>query len=209
MKAFRYSLGGYLLTLCLLMLAPASHARSPLIAQNPVNDAATWVQQLRVRDPLLRQRAAEELARLAAVEQRKLVEGYRLQEKNDRVRLALDWALYRFGKTDALFAVVNALDSPRSDQAFLYLTQIEGPQPLHVFLENGKRGVKLKLFDVFAQVGDQETLRLVQSLTSSTDAKIAAAAKESAQKISHRLSQPAREEVTRPRQVGQGSTTLP
>jgi hypothetical protein len=71
------------------------------------------VRRLINRDAVERQRAAEELARLADPEPRNLVEGYRLQEKNARVRLALDWALYRMGKTEALFGVVQSLDSSR------------------------------------------------------------------------------------------------
>src|SRR3569832_2116940 len=70
-------------------------------------DPAEFAKQLGSTDPLLRQRSAEALARLAATDQRKLVEGYQLQEKNKEVRLALDWALYRKGKAEALYTVVE------------------------------------------------------------------------------------------------------
>ena len=73
--------------------------------------SAAVARNLASGDPLERQRAAEELARLGAVEQRRLVEGYRLQEKDARVRLALDWALYRMGKTETLFSIVSSLKS--------------------------------------------------------------------------------------------------
>ena len=71
--------------------------------------SAAVARNLASGDPLERQRAAEELARMGAVEQRRLVEGYRLQEKDARVRLALDWALYRMGKTETLFSIVSSL----------------------------------------------------------------------------------------------------
>ncbi|MCA1555436.1 MAG: hypothetical protein LC747_01980, partial [Acidobacteria bacterium] len=74
-------------------------------------DARVLMRQLTDRDPLVRQRAAEGLARLADTGHRKLAEGYRLQEKHARVRLALDWALYRMGKREALYGVVRDLDS--------------------------------------------------------------------------------------------------
>ena len=44
---------------------------------------------------------------LAATDQRKVVEGYQLQEKNKEVRLALDWALYRMGRAEALYRIVR------------------------------------------------------------------------------------------------------
>src|SRR6476620_6863012 len=72
--------------------------------------------RLASKDPLVRQQAAESLARLAAVDQKKLLEGYRLPENDKRVRLALDWALFRVGKTDSLYLVITQLDSERHDQ---------------------------------------------------------------------------------------------
>src|SRR3569832_215395 len=89
----------------------------PLDGVDARSDPAEFAKQLGSTDPLLRQRSAEALARLAATEQRKLVEGYQLQEKNKEVRLALDWALYRMGKAEALYFVVDALDSGRQEQA--------------------------------------------------------------------------------------------
>src|SRR4026207_456576 len=62
-----------------------------------------FANQLGSSDPLVRQHSAEALARLAATDQRKLVEGYQLQEKNKEVRLALDWALYRMGRSEMLY----------------------------------------------------------------------------------------------------------
>ena len=70
-------------------------------------DSAQLAGQLGHVDPLVRQRAAEALAQLAAGDQKKVVEGYHLQEKNKEVRLALDWALYRMGKTETLFRIVR------------------------------------------------------------------------------------------------------
>src|ERR1041384_4124045 len=78
-----------------------------------------------------RQRSAEALARLAATDQRKLVEGYRLQEKNKDVRLALDWALYRMGRSEALYRIVDELDSGRQGQAIDYLSGLESPDLLY------------------------------------------------------------------------------
>src|SRR5215211_4567082 len=88
------------------------------------SNPADFAKQLGSTDPLVRQRSAEALARLAATDQRKLVEGYQLQETNKEVRLALEWALYRMGRSEMLFRVVNDLDSSRQEQAVAYLSEV-------------------------------------------------------------------------------------
>ena len=99
--------------------------------------SAAVARKLSSQNPVERREAAEELARLAAIEHRRLVEGYRVQEKDARVRLALDWALYRMGKNESLFQLVRALDSKKfSEQTVGYLKQLESPEPLYIFLEH-------------------------------------------------------------------------
>lgn len=165
-------------------------------------DAAAAARQLTNRDPLLRQRAAEELARLAAVRERKLVEGHRLQEKNERVKLALDWALYRMGKKETLFAVVRALDSrERRNQAYTYLTELEGPAPLYMFLTEAKPQTQVKLLEVLARSGDAETLDRINPYAASLDPKIAEAAQFAAREITRRLAQTPTDAPGRPRRI--------
>lgn len=166
-------------------------------------DAAAAARQLTNRDPLLRQRAAEELARLAAVRERKLVEGYRLQEKNARVKLALDWALYRMGKKETLFAIVRALESwERRNQAYAYLTELEGPAPLYMFLEQAKPQTQIKLLEVLARSGDAETLDRINPYNASSDPKVAEAAQFAVREITRRLAAAPTDGPLRPRQVG-------
>src|ERR1051325_8233540 len=86
-----------LLTLTLALLFAGAGSRAALAQSDPdedqtapdVESSARVARNLASRDPLERQRAAEELARTGATEQQRLVEGYRLQEKDARVRLAL------------------------------------------------------------------------------------------------------------------------
>ena len=173
------------------------------------SSAVIAAKQLGSRDPLVRQRAAEELARLGATEQQKLVEGYRLQEKNAGVRLALDWALYRMGKTETLFSIVRALDSSRAAQAQTYLTAIEGPEPLYIFLEPSKGKVKIRLFEVLARLGDAATIERIKPYAASPDPQVAKAAQSSIREITTRLTQAPPPAPTRPRQVGNGDETAP
>src|SRR5258705_12159836 len=97
--------------LVLLAIVSSKAQQVPIDGVDARSNPAEFAKQLGSTDPLVRQRSAEALARLAATDQRTLVEGYQLQEKNKEVRLALDWALYRMGRSEALYRVVNELDS--------------------------------------------------------------------------------------------------
>jgi hypothetical protein len=158
--------------------------------------------QLGNPDPLERQRAAEELARLAAVDQLRLVSVYRLQEKNERVRLALDWALYRMGKTATLFSIVKNLDSSRHEQAASYLLQLDTPEALYMFLERVNEKTLARLLRVLAKLGDAATLEQIKPYLNSFDEKVADAAQSAAREINYRLSQPQPAVSTRPRKTG-------
>lgn len=193
------------LLLALLFMSAGSPARAQ---SEPGEDETTNTTQvsarvagrLASRDPLERQHAAEELARTGATEQQRLVSGYRLQEKDARVRLALDWALYRMGKTETLFAIVRSLDSSRRNQAASYLAQLEGPEPLYVFLERVNDNTKIPLLEVLARLGDEKTIDRINPYASHYDPRIANAAQFAIREITRRQSQP--EQSTRPRQTG-------
>ena len=142
-----------LICLCLLLLAVSGVVRAQTDVEDPdgTGASAAAAKQLGSRDPATRQRAAEELAAIGATNQRRLLEGYRLQEKNARVRLALDWALYRTGKSAALFELVRALDSSRAAQSRAYLSALERPEPLYLFLERANGVTQVELLRVLAK----------------------------------------------------------
>lgn len=171
-------------------------------------DAASAVvaRRLKSRDPLVRQRAAEELALSGAIEQQRLVEGYRLQEKDARVLLALDWALYRMGKTETLFAIVRQLDTSRRNQAVSYLKQLEGPEPLYIFLERVNDEAKIHLIEALATLGNAETVKRLEPYASSYDPRIANAAQFALREIARRADAPS-DQATRPRQTGKTQKT--
>ncbi len=187
----------------LMMLCTSGAAR----AQNaPSSDEL--VKHLTSRDTDERQRAAEELARLAEPQHRRMVEGYRLQEKDARVRLALDWALYRMGKPTTLFAVVRDLDSKRSNQALTYLNALESPRPLYIFLPQASFNTQVKLLEVLARVGDAETIERIKPLAVSLDPLIANAAKFAEREITRRLEQPPASPSERPRTTTTGQSEI-
>jgi hypothetical protein len=173
-------------------------------------DVKALMRLLTDRDPLTRQRAAEDIARLAPPAERKLVEGYRLQEKHARVRLALDWALYRMGKTTALFAVVRDLDSNRRNQSEAYLAELETPEPLYGLLPQVNGNTQVKLLEALARAGNADTLPIVEPYAASVDPRIADAARFATREITRRLNAPQQPDAkTRTRQMGKAATDNP
>lgn len=186
---------------------PSSRARASRASNQAQEYAASRssadvARRLSSRNPLQRREAAEELARAAAVEHLRLAEGYRLQEKDERVKLALDWALYRMGRTQALFPVVDALDTSRAEQAVQYLSALDGPTPLYVFLDRVNGKTQIRLLEVLARVGDSETLERLKPFYASLDPTTADAARFAEREITIRLEETPKDEPKRPRQTG-------
>lgn len=212
---FLVKLNAFLSCALLILATSVMHgaSASPIRVRQddaPQADVNVLVRRLTDRDAFVRQRAAEELARLAAVPQRKLVEGYRLQEKNARVRLALDWALYRMGKSDALYTVVRDLDSTRYNQSEAYLAELETPAPLYTILPRVNGNTQIKLLEALARAGDADTLQVVEPYASSADPKIADAARFATREITRRLNAPQSPDTKkRARQVGNVASDVP
>jgi len=191
--------------ICVLMFfASATHAQTAAIdGVDARSNPAEFSKQLSNPDPNVRQRSAEALARLAATSERKLVEGYQLQEKNKQVHLALDWALYRMGRSEALYRIVHDLDSGRQDQAIGYLSELESPDLLYPFLkkENNPPRVNAGLLKALARLGDAQTLDLIKPFRESHQPYVAEAAEIAHDEIEKRLSEPGQPTRVRPRTV--------
>ena len=201
-------------TLSLVLIAGAyatAPAQAPEAQVDARADSSAFARQLGSGDPLVRQRAAEALARLAAVDQKKLIEGYQLQEKDKRVRLALDWALYRIGKSEALFRMVRELDSSRHEQAVSYLMQLDGPALLYAFLkqEDNQPKTTVGLLEALARIGDSESLEMVKPFRNSFYPGVAEAAELATEKIEKRVAQTEVRTPTRPRTVDKRDQTSP
>ena len=177
-----------------LLITTTIHAQQqPLDGIDARSNPAEFAKGLGSTDPLLRQRSAEALAKLAATDQRKLVEGYQLQEKNKEVRLALDWALYRMGRPEALYRIVNELDSGRQQQAIGYLSELESPDVLYPFLKRTTNAPRINagLLKALARTGDAQTLEVVKPFRESHQPYVAEAAESAHDEIEKRLSEPA------------------
>jgi len=194
-----------LIAVVLLGVAFSSQAQQtqPIDGVDARSNPAEFAKQLNSPDPLVRQRSAEALARLAATDQIKLVEGYQLQEKNKDVRLALDWALYRMGRAEALYRVVKELDSSRQAQAIGYLSELESPDLLYPFLKrtNNAPRINAGLLKALAHIGDAQTLEVVKPFRESHQPYVAEAAETAYDEIEKRLGQPVPATRARPRTV--------
>ena len=119
------------------------------------------------------------------------------------MRLALDWALYRMGRSEALYRVVADLDSGRQEQALGYLSELESPDLLYPFLnkEKNRSRVTAGLLKALARIGDAHTLEVVKPYRESHEPFVAEAAEIAHDEIEKRLAEPASQTRGRPRTV--------
>ena len=189
------SLLGFLFAVVLVMMwsITLSAQTSPIDGIDARADTNQLAKQLGSADPLLRQRSAEALAKLAATDQRKIVEGYHIQEKNKDVRLALEWALYRMGRTEMLYEMVAQLDSGRQKQAIGYLSEVDTPEVLYPFLkrQTNPPRVTAGLLRALARVGNAESLDLIKPYRESIQPFVAEAAEIAHDEIEKRVNESA------------------
>jgi len=169
--------------------AASAQTQTPIDGIDARTNTSELAKQLSDADPNVRQRSAEALARLAAADQTKLVEGYYLQEKNKEVRLAMDWALYRFGKSQSLFRIVHDLDSGRQEQAIGYLSQLESPDALYPFLKksNNAPRVNVGVLKALARIGNAQSIEVIKPYLESVQPYVAEAAENATDEINKRL----------------------
>jgi HEAT repeat protein len=184
----------YAVVVVLLAMGSSVAQQVPIDGVDARSDPAEFAKGLGSTDPHVRQRSAEALAKLASTSQRKLVEGYQLQEKNKEVRLALDWALYRMGHSEALYRIVDELDSGRQAQAVGYLSELESPDVLYPFLKRSNTNaprINAGLLKALARIGDAQTLDLIKPFLESHQQYVAEAAEVAHDEIQKRLGEPA------------------
>ena len=189
--------------LCGLSVVGSVQAQTSIDGVDARSNPVDFTKQLGSADANVRRRSAEALARLVATDQRKLVEGYQLQEGNKEVRLALDWALYRMGRSESLFRIVDELDSGRQEQASGYLSELESPDVLYPFLKRTTNAPRINagLLKALARIGDAQTLELIKPFRDSHQPYVAEAAEIAHDEIEKRLNEPASTQRARPRTV--------
>src|SRR4030095_2519993 len=101
----------------------------------------------------------------------------------------MDWALYRFGKSQSLFRIVHDLDSGRQEQAIGYLSQLESPDALYPILKksNNAPRVNVGLLRALAAIGNMQTLEVIKPYLDSVQPYVAEAAENATDEINKRL----------------------
>ncbi|MFQ3591071.1 MAG: HEAT repeat domain-containing protein, partial [Chloracidobacterium sp.] len=161
-----------------------------LIALARIGDSASesvFTENLAHPSATRRRFAAEGLGRCGAVAQADRISNDRLTEKNESVRLAQAFALYRLGRVDFLLEVVNQLDSLRhGEQAESYLHALAKTADLHPYLRRaGPRGTE-RMLRALGQVGTRDDLPALQPLLRDGDRRIANAANRAIRQIEAR-----------------------
>ena len=101
--------------------------------------------------------------------------------------------LVRQRSAEALYSIVNDLDSGRQQQAVGYLSDLESPDVLYPFLKRANNAPRINagLLKALAHIGDAQTLELVKPFLESHQPYVAEAAEVAHDEIEKRLSEPA------------------
>ena len=139
----------------------------------PVFLKALWDQ-----DKSVRQAAAEGLARAADPQSRGELEKAVIAEKDDSVKLAIEFALTALGKQDYVSAMVTDLGSKtRGDTARAYLTELAWNPAflpkLYPYLQSQDASVRKRLCEVLMYSGDQSSLEPLERLSHDPDGDVA------------------------------------
>lgn len=148
---------------------------------------AVFAENLDRRSAERRRFAAEGLGRCGAVTYADRLLNDRLTEKNESVRLAQAFALYRLGRTDFLQEVVRHLDSLRHGaQAESYLYSLTRSADLHPHLRRaGVRGTE-RMLRAMERIGTRDDLPVLQPLLRDRDRRIVNAANRAVRQIEAR-----------------------
>jgi len=107
------------------------------------------------------------------------------------------------GRAEALYRIVNELDSGRQTQAVGYLSQLESPDVLYPFLKRSNNAPRINagILKALAHIGDAQTLDLIKPFLESHQQYVAEAAEVAHDEIEKRLGEPAPTTRARPRSV--------
>jgi hypothetical protein len=97
------------------------------------------------------------------------------------------------GRSEALYQIVDDLDSGRQKQAVGYLSELESPDVLYPFLKRTTNAPRINagLLKALARIGDAQTLDLIKPFRESHQPYVAEAAETAHDEIEKRLSEPA------------------
>jgi HEAT repeat protein len=147
-----------------------------------------FVENVDDKDGDRRQYAVEGLARIGEHRYQDQISRAILTEKNEDVRLAEYWAMYKMGKRDDIQNVVRRLDGEQEQQAHQYLLEVDSPADLYPYIHSSDRTISLAIIRILGQIGDRETIGELKTIVQASGRKSADAATVSIKQIEWRIS---------------------
>ena len=147
----------------------------------------TFVENMTDDDADRRQYAIEGLARIADPRYMDQISRLVLTEKNNDVKLAEYWALYKMGGTSNIQYVVRKLETDQEAQARAYLMESK-PSDLTPYIQSSSKEVRQKTIDILGRIGDEETIKELEPVVRTSSASSADSATVAIKRIEWRIS---------------------
>lgn len=148
----------------------------------------TFVENMTDKDADRRQYAIEGLARIADPRYEDQISRLVLTEKNNDVKLAEYWALYRMGSVTNIQFVVRKLDTDQESQARAYLMEATSPADLFPYIRSSSKEVSQKVIEILGRIGDQETIKELEPVVRTSSASTSDIATVAIKRIEWRMS---------------------
>jgi HEAT repeat protein len=147
-----------------------------------------FVENMTSADADRRQYAIEGLARIADVRYLDQISRLVLTEKNNDVKLAEFWALYKFGSGANIQYIVRKLETDQEDQARAYLMEVNSPADLYPYLRSSNTQIRRKVIEILGRIGDQDTIKELDPVVRTSGAATADVAALAIKRIDWRMS---------------------
>jgi HEAT repeat protein len=147
----------------------------------------TFVENMTDKDADRRQYAIEGLARIAEPRYLDQISRLVLTEKNNDVKIAEYWALYKMGSTSNIQYVVRKLETDQEDQVRAYLLE-SNPVDLYPHIQSTSKEVRRKVIEILGRIGDQETIKELEPVVRTSGSSTADTATVAIKRIEWRLS---------------------
>ncbi len=148
----------------------------------------TFVENMTDKDADRRQYAIEGLARIADPRYQDQISRLVLTEKNNDVKLAEYWALYKMGSTANIQYIVRKLETDQEAQARAYLMESNSPADLFPYVRSSSKEVRQKVIEILGRIGDQETIKELEPVVRTSSASTADTATVAIKRIEWRIS---------------------
>lgn len=147
----------------------------------------TFVENMTDNDADRRQYAIEGLARIADPRYQDQISRLVLTEKNNDVKLAEYWAMYKMGSPTNIQYIVRKLETDQEDQARAYLMESNAVD-LYPHVRSSSKEVRQKVIEILGRIGDQETIKELEPIVRTSSASSADTATVAIKRIEWRIS---------------------